>query len=94
QATATDQLVGYGLVAFSLVLFAYYTIWIIILPFMESDHQIHKYFLPREFSVIIPVVAGLLLLLFVGEYFCFCTAAKLQPSGQFTTKASQRNANK
>ncbi|XP_044296062.1 dolichol phosphate-mannose biosynthesis regulatory protein [Varanus komodoensis] len=68
MATATDQLVGYGLVAFSLVLFAYYTIWIIILPFMESDHQIHKYFLPREFSVIIPVVAGLLLLLFVGMF--------------------------
>ncbi|KAJ6653313.1 hypothetical protein lerEdw1_009342 [Lerista edwardsae] len=67
MATATDQLVGYGLVAFSLVLFVYYTVWIIILPFIESDHLIHKYFLPREYSVIIPVVAGLLLLLFVGE---------------------------
>ncbi|XP_063000821.1 dolichol phosphate-mannose biosynthesis regulatory protein [Elgaria multicarinata webbii] len=68
MATATDQLVGYGLVAFSLVLFAYYTTWIVILPFIESDHVIHKYFLPREFSVIIPVVAGLLLLLFVGAF--------------------------
>ncbi|KAH0615552.1 hypothetical protein JD844_004983 [Phrynosoma platyrhinos] len=67
QATATDQLVGYGLVAFSLVLFAYYTIWIIALPFIESEHPIHTFFLPREYSVIIPVVAGLLLLLFVGE---------------------------
>ncbi|XP_053137723.1 dolichol phosphate-mannose biosynthesis regulatory protein isoform X1 [Hemicordylus capensis] len=72
-ATATDQLVGYGLVAFSLVLFAYYTIWVILLPFIESDHLIHKYFLPREYSVIIPVVAGLLLLLFVGTFIAFIT---------------------
>ncbi|XP_061459835.1 dolichol phosphate-mannose biosynthesis regulatory protein [Rhineura floridana] len=73
MATATDQLVGYGLVAFSLVLFAYYTTWIIILPFIESDHLIHKYFLPREYSVIIPVVAGLLLLLFVGTFIATIT---------------------
>uniref|UniRef100_A0A6J0TSK6 Dolichol phosphate-mannose biosynthesis regulatory protein n=1 Tax=Pogona vitticeps TaxID=103695 RepID=A0A6J0TSK6_9SAUR len=68
MATSADQLVGYGLVAFSLTLFIYYTIWIIVLPFIESDHVIHTYFLPREYSVIIPVVAGLLLLLFVGTF--------------------------
>ncbi|XP_058015346.1 dolichol phosphate-mannose biosynthesis regulatory protein [Ahaetulla prasina] len=68
MATVSDQFVGYGLVTFSLVLFAYYTVWIIVLPFIESDHLIHKYFLPREYSVIIPVVAGLLLLLFIGTF--------------------------
>lgn len=36
-------------------------------PFIDSNHGIHKYFLPREYSVTIPVVAGLLLLLFIGE---------------------------
>lgn len=40
-------------------------------PFIDSDHGIHRYFLPREYAVIIPMVAGLLLLLFIGEcYFC------------------------
>ncbi|XP_066466948.1 dolichol phosphate-mannose biosynthesis regulatory protein [Tiliqua scincoides] len=73
QSHSTDQLVGYSLVAFSLVLFVYYTVWIIILPFIESDHLIHKYFLPREYSVIIPVVAGLLLLLFVGIFIAVIT---------------------
>ncbi|XP_034294595.1 dolichol phosphate-mannose biosynthesis regulatory protein [Pantherophis guttatus] len=68
MATVSDQFVGYGLVTFSLVLFAYYTIWIIVLPFIESDHLVHKYFLPREYSVIIPVVAGLVLLLFIGTF--------------------------
>ncbi|XP_065274783.1 dolichol phosphate-mannose biosynthesis regulatory protein [Emys orbicularis] len=68
MATAMDQLVGFGLVAFSLLLFVYYTIWIIILPFIDSDHGIHKFFLPREYSVTIPVIAGLLLVLFVGVF--------------------------
>ncbi|XP_074871644.1 dolichol phosphate-mannose biosynthesis regulatory protein isoform X2 [Carettochelys insculpta] len=68
MATATDQLVGFGLVAFSLILFVYYTIWIIILPFIDSKHGIHKFFLPREYSVTIPVIAGLLLVLFVGVF--------------------------
>ncbi|KAM9257027.1 dolichol phosphate-mannose biosynthesis regulatory protein [Cariama cristata] len=68
MATATDQVVGFGLVAFSLVLFIYYTLWIIILPFIDNDHGIHRYFLPREYAVIIPVVAGLLLLLFIGIF--------------------------
>ncbi|XP_038230987.2 dolichol phosphate-mannose biosynthesis regulatory protein isoform X1 [Dermochelys coriacea] len=68
MATTMDQLVGFGLVAFSLLLFVYYTIWIIILPFIDSDHGIHKFFLPREYSVTIPVIAGLLLVLFVGVF--------------------------
>ncbi|XP_009704505.1 PREDICTED: dolichol phosphate-mannose biosynthesis regulatory protein, partial [Cariama cristata] len=73
-ATATDRVVGFGLGAFrlvlffSLVLFIYYTLWIIILPFIDNDHGIHRYFLPREYAVIIPVVAGLLLLLFIGIF--------------------------
>ncbi|XP_053852446.1 dolichol phosphate-mannose biosynthesis regulatory protein [Anomalospiza imberbis] len=71
MATATDQLVGFGLVAFSLVLFVYYTLWIIVLPFIDSDHGIHQYFLPREYAVIIPVAAGLLLLLFIGVFIMF-----------------------
>ncbi|KAM3825475.1 dolichol phosphate-mannose biosynthesis regulatory protein [Vipera latastei] len=68
MATVSDQFVGYGLVTFSLILFAYYTVWIIVLPFAESDHLIHKYFLPREYAVIIPVAAGLVLLFFIGTF--------------------------
>ncbi|NXK04525.1 DPM2 protein, partial [Herpetotheres cachinnans] len=37
-------------------------------PFIDSDHGIHQFFLPREYAVIIPVVAGLLLLLFIGIF--------------------------
>uniref|UniRef100_A0A8C1V720 Dolichol phosphate-mannose biosynthesis regulatory protein n=1 Tax=Cyprinus carpio TaxID=7962 RepID=A0A8C1V720_CYPCA len=67
QATGADQAVGFGLVGFSLLLFTYYTIWVIVLPFVDNDHVIHSYFLPREYSVILPGVAALILLLCVGK---------------------------
>lgn len=37
-------------------------------PFVEGDHVLNKYFLPREYSVILPAIAALTLLLFVGQY--------------------------
>lgn len=68
MATGTDQVVGLGLVAVSLIVFTYYTAWVILLPFIDSQHVIHKYFLPRAYAVAIPLVAGLLLLLCVGLF--------------------------
>ncbi|CAH6788916.1 Dpm2 [Phodopus roborovskii] len=67
MATGTDQVVGFGLVAVSLIIFTYYTTWVILLPFIDSQHVIHKYFLPRAYAVLIPLATGLLLLLFVGK---------------------------
>ncbi|XP_005993324.1 dolichol phosphate-mannose biosynthesis regulatory protein isoform X2 [Latimeria chalumnae] len=68
MASGVDQLVGAGLVGFSLLLFTYYSIWVIVLPFVDSDQAIHGLFLPREYSVILPAAAGLSLLLFVGTF--------------------------
>ncbi|KAJ0974804.1 hypothetical protein J5N97_016790 [Dioscorea zingiberensis] len=65
-----DKAVGCFLSAISLTIFIYYTFWVIILPFVESDHFIHGYFLPQEFAILIPVFAGVALLsilcVFVG----------------------------
>uniref|UniRef100_A0ABK0L5H1 Dolichol phosphate-mannose biosynthesis regulatory protein n=1 Tax=Rattus norvegicus TaxID=10116 RepID=A0ABK0L5H1_RAT len=70
-ATGTDQAVGFGLVAVSLIIFTYYTTWVILLPFIDSQHVIHKYFLPRAYAVLLPLAAGLLLLLFVGLFITY-----------------------
>ncbi|XP_037704555.1 dolichol phosphate-mannose biosynthesis regulatory protein-like [Choloepus didactylus] len=61
RVTGTDHVVGLVLVTVT-----YYTIWVALLPFIESQHVIHKYFLLRAYAVAIPLAAGLLLLLFVG----------------------------
>ncbi|XP_047624477.1 dolichol phosphate-mannose biosynthesis regulatory protein [Phacochoerus africanus] len=84
MATGTDQVVGLGLVAVSLIIFTYYTAWVILLPFIDSQHVIHKYFLPRAYAVAIPLAAGLLLLLFVGV---FITSVMLK--SQKVTKKAQ-----
>ncbi|XP_068430604.1 dolichol phosphate-mannose biosynthesis regulatory protein [Clinocottus analis] len=68
MATGVDQAVGMSLVVFSLVLFTYYSVWVIILPFVADDHAVHKYFLPREFSVILPGAAAVVLLLCIGAF--------------------------
>ncbi|XP_046307709.1 dolichol phosphate-mannose biosynthesis regulatory protein isoform X1 [Marmota monax] len=95
MATGTDQVVGLGLVAVSLIIFTYYTAWVILLvclppppsahlppsldlevdplhhPFIDNEHVIHKFFLPRAYAVAIPLAAGLLLLLFVGLFITY-----------------------
>ncbi|XP_040180741.1 dolichol phosphate-mannose biosynthesis regulatory protein [Rana temporaria] len=71
MATGSDRLTGAGLVAFSTVLFIYYTVWVICLPFIDSDHVIHSYFLPREYAVLLPLVAALILLLLIGIFVTY-----------------------
>lgn len=65
-----DRVVGFLLLLFSITLYSYYTFWVIITPFVDSDHFVHSYFPAREFAIIIPVLAGIgllsLLLIFVG----------------------------
>ncbi|XP_061657682.1 dolichol phosphate-mannose biosynthesis regulatory protein isoform X2 [Syngnathoides biaculeatus] len=63
-----DQVAGMSLIVFSLMLFTYYSIWVIALPFMDGDHELHNYFLPREYTVILPGIAAVLLLLCIGAF--------------------------
>ncbi|XP_062145803.1 dolichol-phosphate mannose synthase subunit 2 [Alnus glutinosa] len=60
-----DRAVGFLLSFISLSIFTYYTFWVIILPFVDDDHFIHKYFLPQEYAILIPVFAGVVLLCFL-----------------------------
>ncbi|KAG6577726.1 Dolichol-phosphate mannose synthase subunit 2 [Cucurbita argyrosperma subsp. argyrosperma] len=63
-----DKTVGFLLSLTSLSIFTYYTFWVIILPFVDSDHFIHSYFLPQEFAILIPVFAGVVLLCLLGIF--------------------------
>lgn len=39
-----------------------------IQPFVDSDHFAHKYFLPQEYAILIPVLAGVILLSFLSVF--------------------------
>ncbi|PSR89255.1 Dolichol phosphate-mannose biosynthesis regulatory protein [Actinidia chinensis var. chinensis] len=63
-----DRAVGFLLSLISVSIFTYYSFWVIILPFVNSDHFIHKYFLPQEYAILIPVFAGVTLLCFLSVF--------------------------
>ncbi|NP_001165179.1 dolichyl-phosphate mannosyltransferase polypeptide 2, regulatory subunit L homeolog [Xenopus laevis] len=71
MATGSDRLAGAGLVVLSSIIFAYYTVWVILLPFIDNDHVIHSFFLPREYAVLLPLAVALVLLLFIGIFVTF-----------------------
>ncbi|KAF9464727.1 dolichol phosphate-mannose biosynthesis regulatory, partial [Collybia nuda] len=59
---ATDKVLGGTMLLAASVVFIYYTIWTIILPFFDRSSQIHNFFPSREWAVRLPaflLVAGL-----------------------------------
>lgn len=65
-----DRTIGLLLTVTSLSIFTYYTFWVIILPLVDTDHFVHRYFLPQEYAILIPVFIGMalicLLSMFIG----------------------------
>jgi dolichyl-phosphate mannosyltransferase polypeptide 2 regulatory subunit len=52
----------------TLFLNGYFVSLVPIQPFVDSDHFIHKYFLPQEYAILIPVIAGVVLLSFLSVF--------------------------
>ncbi|EES19160.1 hypothetical protein BDA96_09G072800 [Sorghum bicolor] len=63
-----DKLVGFLLTLTSLSIITYYTLWVIILPFVDRDHFVHKYFLPQKYANLISVLAGVVLVSFLSVW--------------------------
>jgi hypothetical protein len=62
---------GFILLYAILVAYTYYTLWLFMTPFLEDekDHFLLSFFpIPKEYSVLVPVILGLILLLIVGIY--------------------------
>uniref|UniRef100_A0A6N2L6Y1 Dolichol phosphate-mannose biosynthesis regulatory protein n=1 Tax=Salix viminalis TaxID=40686 RepID=A0A6N2L6Y1_SALVM len=66
-----DRAVGFLLSLISISTFTYYTFWGYILPFVDSDHFVHQYFLPQEYAILVPVFAGVALLCFLCVFVGF-----------------------
>ncbi|XP_049385947.1 dolichol-phosphate mannose synthase subunit 2-like [Solanum stenotomum] len=58
--------VGLILTLTSLSIFTYYTLWVIILPLVDSNHFVPKYFLPQEYAILISVYAAMALICFLS----------------------------
>jgi len=66
----SDKAVGAGMLLVACVVFVYYTIWAIFLPFLPASHPLQSKFPPREWAVRGPaflLVAGISAIgLFIG----------------------------
>lgn len=48
--------------------FTYYTAWVFLLPFLDSDNFLKNFFLPREYAIRLPLLLLLLAVLAVGSF--------------------------
>ncbi|KAI8779157.1 dolichol phosphate-mannose biosynthesis regulatory protein, partial [Biomphalaria glabrata] len=69
------QVTGWGLVSLSAFIAIYYSIWIIILPFVDQDQPIHTFFLPRIYAIAGPLVAGVIALTLIGAFVLYVTVS-------------------
>mmetsp|Transcript_22086 Transcript_22086/g.36573 ORF Transcript_22086/g.36573 Transcript_22086/m.36573 type:complete len:99 (+) Transcript_22086:101-397(+) len=71
EAFPTDRILGGGLLAFSVVVFVYYSIWVLVTPFIPEDSKISfvlKFFLPRYYAIAIPLALLAVLVSIVGIF--------------------------
>lgn len=68
MAVGSDKLVGTGLLLASVTIFVYYTLWVIVLPFVDTSHPVQDFFLPRKYAIAIPTVLVIIVVALVVSF--------------------------
>ncbi|KAJ9606526.1 Dolichol phosphate-mannose biosynthesis regulatory protein [Cladophialophora chaetospira] len=63
-----DKLVGMAMLVVATTVFLYYTLWTLLMPFVDDDHPLQKVFPPRVWAIRIPVILTLLASAVVGTF--------------------------
>lgn len=63
-----DKLVGLAMLVAATVVFLYYTIWTLLMPFVDDDHPLQNFFLARVWAIRIPVILLLVGSAVVGSF--------------------------
>ncbi|KAJ2489125.1 hypothetical protein IWW37_004262 [Coemansia sp. RSA 2050] len=79
-----DKTVGAALLAVGLFVFTYYSIWTLVMPFVDEGHAAHQLFPPQWYAIAIPVF---LLVVGVTAVFGFLSFVMLK-SGKKAAKKS------
>ncbi|KAM9881868.1 hypothetical protein VD0002_g9944 [Verticillium dahliae] len=67
-STMLDKLVGLAMLVAASVIFTYYTIWTLLIPFVDDDHPLQSLFPARVWAIRIPVILILLASAVVGSF--------------------------
>ncbi|KAK5171713.1 Dolichol phosphate-mannose biosynthesis regulatory protein [Saxophila tyrrhenica] len=65
---ALDRLVGLAMLILASVVFLYYTVWTLLMPFVDDNHPLQTLFPPRVWAIRIPVILLLLGGAVVGSF--------------------------
>ncbi|KAF1948334.1 dolichol phosphate-mannose biosynthesis regulatory, partial [Byssothecium circinans] len=84
-----DRLVGLTMLLAATTVFVYYTIWTLFMPFVDEDHILHSFFLPRVWAIRIPVI---LLILFGTIVGSFLSTVMIRSNRKKALKAKQKKA--
>lgn len=63
-----DKLVGLAMLIVATVVFLYYTVWTLLMPFVDEPHPLQNFFPPRVWAIRIPVILILLGSAVVGSF--------------------------
>lgn len=63
-----EKLVGLAMLVVATVIFLYYTIWTLLMPFVDSDHPLQSFFPARVWAIRIPVILLLIGFAVVGSF--------------------------
>ncbi|RMZ90453.1 hypothetical protein DV736_g2302, partial [Chaetothyriales sp. CBS 134916] len=88
-----DKLVGMALLVVATTVFLYYTIWTLLIPFVDEDHPLQGLFPPRVWAIRIPVILILLASTVVGSFLAMVMirSQRKKAAKAAAAKASQKN---
>ncbi|RMD39960.1 hypothetical protein DV735_g5184, partial [Chaetothyriales sp. CBS 134920] len=88
-----DKLIGMALLVVATTVFLYYTIWTLLIPFVDDDHPLQSLFPPRVWAIRIPVILILLASTVVGSFLSMVMirSQRKKAAKAAAAKASQKN---
>ncbi|KAI7884373.1 dolichol phosphate-mannose biosynthesis regulatory [Lichtheimia hyalospora FSU 10163] len=84
MSTGTDKAVGAVAFFSAIAIFVYYTLWSLVMPFVDEDHPLQNYFPPWEYAIRIPLV---ILIVGLTVIFSFLGLAMAKSKNAQTKKA-------
>ncbi|KAL2213255.1 dolichol phosphate-mannose biosynthesis regulatory [Sarocladium strictum] len=87
-----DKLVGLAMLVAATVVFLYYTIWTLLMPFVDDDHPLHSFFPPRVWAIRIPVILILVGSAVVGSFLAMVMIRSNRKKAAKAKAASKKKA--
>ncbi|KAL1587435.1 hypothetical protein WHR41_03884 [Cladosporium halotolerans] len=87
-----DRVAGLAMLVLASTVFAYYTIWTLLMPFVDDSHPIQSLFPPRVWAIRIPVIILLLGGAVVGSFLSVVMVRSNRKKAAKAAKAKQQKA--